>query len=83
VIAGSIVGFTAYAWLLRHARPAAAMSYAYVNPLVAVVLGAALGGEHLSWTSAVAATLIAGGVVLAVTLREPVPAPACAEPVRR
>jgi len=69
VIAGSLVGFTVYTWLLRHAPPTTAMSHAYVNPLVALVLGAAVGGEHLAWTSGVAAALIAGGVVLAVNLR--------------
>jgi drug/metabolite transporter (DMT)-like permease len=68
VVFGSVVGFTAYAWLLRHARPAVAMSYAYVNPIVAVLLGALLGGERLAWTSAAAAALIASGVMLAVTV---------------
>lgn len=67
VVFGSLVGFTAYAWLLRHARPAVAMSYAYVNPIVAVLLGALIGGEQLGWTSAVSAVLIASGVMLAVT----------------
>ena len=69
VVAGSLVGFTAYAWLLRHARPAVAMSYAYVNPIVAVLLGAALGGEHLGPSTVVAAALIASGVMLATALR--------------
>jgi drug/metabolite transporter (DMT)-like permease len=67
VVFGSLVGFTAYAWLLRNARPAVAMSYAYVNPIVAVLLGAVIGGEHLGWSSAFAAALIASGVMLAVT----------------
>ena len=69
VVFGSLVGFTAYAWLLRNARPALAMSYAYVNPIVAVLLGAILGGEHLGWSSALSAALIASGVMLAVTVR--------------
>lgn len=73
VIVGSLVGFTAYAWLLRHARASVAMSYAYVNPLVAVVLGAVVAGEPLAWSSAAAAALIAGGVMLAVTLRTGAP----------
>jgi drug/metabolite transporter (DMT)-like permease len=69
VVVGSLVGFTAYAWLLRHTRASIAMSYAYVNPLVAVVLGAVVGGERLAWTSALASALIAGGVMLAVTVQ--------------
>src|SRR5690606_22612729 len=43
---GSIVGFSAYVWLLHHVRPALAGSYAYVNPVIAVVLGAWLAGER-------------------------------------
>lgn len=42
---GSLVAFSAYGYLLRHARPAVATSYAYVNPVVAMVLGMYLGGE--------------------------------------
>lgn len=65
VVFGSLVGFTAYAWLLRHARPAISMSHAYVNPIVAVLLGALLGGERLGWSSAISAGFIASGVMLA------------------
>ena len=68
VVAGSLVGFTAYAWLLRHARPSVAMSYAYVNPLVAVVLGAVLGGEPLGGAALLAAAFIASGVMISVTI---------------
>jgi drug/metabolite transporter (DMT)-like permease len=42
---GSLVAFSAYGYLLRHARPAVATSYAYVNPVVAMLLGMYLGGE--------------------------------------
>ena len=49
---GSLIGFTAYAWLLRNARPVVATSYAYVNPVLAVLIGAALYGEPLGWTTA-------------------------------
>jgi drug/metabolite transporter (DMT)-like permease len=65
VVFGSLVGFTAYTWLLRNARPALAMSYAYVNPIVAVLLGAMIGGEHLGWSAALSAAFIASGVMLA------------------
>jgi drug/metabolite transporter (DMT)-like permease len=63
---GSLVAFTAYAWLLRNARPAVATSYAYVNPILAVLVGAALYNESLGWTTAVANVLIVGAVVLAL-----------------
>jgi drug/metabolite transporter (DMT)-like permease len=66
---GSLVGFTAYAWLLRNARPVVATSSAYVNPILAVLLGAALYGEPLSWTTALANILIVGAVMLALTRR--------------
>lgn len=55
---GSLVGLTAYNYLLVHARPALAMSYAYVNPLLAVVIGAWLGHETLSYRVGVAIALI-------------------------
>lgn len=64
---GSVVGFTAYAWLLRNARPVIATSYAYVNPVLAVLVGAALYREPLGWTTAVANALIVGAVMLALT----------------
>jgi drug/metabolite transporter (DMT)-like permease len=66
---GSLVAFTAYAWLLRNARPVVATSYAYVNPILAVLIGAALYNEPLSWTTAVANILIVGAVMLALTKR--------------
>jgi drug/metabolite transporter (DMT)-like permease len=69
VVFGSLVAFTAYAWLLRHARPVVATSYAYVNPILAVLIGAALYGEPLSWTTALANVLIVGAVMLALTRR--------------
>lgn len=64
---GSLVAFSAYAWLLRHARPVVATSYAYVNPIIAVLLGAALYNEPVGWTTAVANVLIVGAVMLALT----------------
>ena len=66
---GSIIGFTAYGWLLRNARPVVATSYAFVNPVLAVLLGAALRGEPLGWTTVVANVLIVTAVILA--LRKP------------
>jgi drug/metabolite transporter (DMT)-like permease len=66
VVLGSLVGFTAYAWLLRNARPAVAMSYAYVNPIVAVLLGAVMLGEAITWSTVLAGALIVVGVLRSV-----------------
>ncbi|HWO17152.1 MAG TPA: EamA family transporter [Kofleriaceae bacterium] len=68
---GSLVAFTAYNWLLRNARPATATSYAYVNPVLAVLLGAALSGEPIGVTTVIANALIVVAVFLA--LRRPRP----------
>ena len=59
VVFGSLVGFTAYLWLLRAVRPALASTYAYVNPVVAVFLGWALAAEPVT-----ARTLVAAGIIL-------------------
>src|SRR5688572_29660656 len=48
VVAGSLVGFTAFTFLMRHVRPALATSFIYVNPVVAMILGILLAGEHVS-----------------------------------
>lgn len=70
VLIGAIVGFTAYIWLLRHCDPAKVATYAYVNPIVAVILGALFAGERLSARSAVAAALIIGSVALVITAQQ-------------
>lgn len=62
-IFGSIGGFGAYVWLLNHVRPALASSYAYVNPPIAVMLGAWLGGEHFGLHDLGALVVILIGVV--------------------
>ena len=61
---GSLVGFSAYVFLLKRVRPALATSYAYVNPIVAVALGAGLAGEAITWLELVALLFILTGVVL-------------------
>ena len=60
--AASILAFTAYVWLLRVSTPSRVGSYAFVNPLVAVVLGAGVGGEPLTARTVMAATLILAAV---------------------
>ncbi|GIX44790.1 MAG: drug/metabolite exporter YedA [Candidatus Sumerlaea sp.] len=64
VVFGSIVGFSAYIYLLEKTRPALATSYAFVNPLVAVFLGWALASEQITARIVVATPLIVGAVVL-------------------
>jgi drug/metabolite transporter (DMT)-like permease len=66
---GSLIAFTAYNWLLRNARPVVATSYAYVNPPLAVVFGAAVSGEALGVSTLVANILIIGAIALAFTGR--------------
>jgi len=61
---GSLVAFSAYGYLLRNARPAIATSYAYVNPMVAMLLGLGLGGETPGPYAFVAMTAILAAVVL-------------------
>lgn len=66
---GSLVGFTCYVWLLKVSTPAKAATYAYVNPIVAVVLGWALVDEPLNWRVGLAAGLVVGAVALVTTTR--------------
>jgi drug/metabolite transporter (DMT)-like permease len=61
---GSLVGFTAYIYLLRATTPAKASTYAYVNPVVAVLLGWAVAGEPFTARTLVAAAVILGGVAI-------------------
>jgi drug/metabolite transporter (DMT)-like permease len=63
---GSIVGFSAYLWLLRVTTVARVSTYAYVNPIVAVLLGWALAGEALTARVAVAAAVIVGAVAVII-----------------
>ncbi|WP_224246948.1 drug/metabolite exporter YedA [Hyalangium gracile] len=72
---GSLIAFSAYGYLLRNARPAIATSYAYVNPVVAVLLGVALGGE----TPGPYAIVAMGAILVAVML---ITRKASAPPVR-
>jgi drug/metabolite transporter (DMT)-like permease len=64
VFLGSIVGFSAYIYLLNHTTPAKASTYAYVNPVVAVILGTTLAGEALTGRTLLAGAVILAGVVL-------------------
>lgn len=76
IIAGSIVGFTAYVWLLYHTSPTRVGTYAYVNPVVAVILGAVLGGETVGYRTVLGALLILAGVFAITTAKAKRPAAA-------
>jgi drug/metabolite transporter (DMT)-like permease len=84
VIVGAVVGFTAYIWLLRYCDPAKVATYAYVNPIIAVLLGACFAGETLSARAIIAASLIIGSVALVITVQQtkskPVPVTAAYVP---
>jgi drug/metabolite transporter (DMT)-like permease len=69
-VMGSIVAFSAYMYLLHTVRPALATSYAYVNPPVAVLIGALLGGETVHTFDLVAMAVILAGVALIALARE-------------
>ncbi len=71
---GSLVAFSAYMYLLTTVRPALATSYAYVNPVVAVLLGVTLGSEVLSGQAVIALPLILGGVALVAVAKDRPPA---------
>lgn len=73
IVFGSFVGFTAYVWLLKVAPPARVSTYAYVNPIVAVLLGWAVLGEPLTARTGMAAGVIVAAVAL-ITLSRPRPA---------
>ena len=64
IVFGTLIGFTAYSWLNRVVSASSLSTYAYVNPLVALLLGATLGGEPLSARTLVSAAVILCGVAL-------------------
>lgn len=64
ITAGSLVAFSAYMYLLSKVPHALASSYAYVNPVIAVILGSLFGGEAIGLREAVAMTVILGSVIL-------------------
>ncbi|CAN5911758.1 drug/metabolite exporter YedA [soil metagenome] len=71
VVIGSLLTFTAYSWLLRNTRPLVATSYAFVNPTIAVLLGAALHGEGLGVNVLIANAMMVLAIWLAVSRTTP------------
>ena len=67
IVAGSIVGFTAYVWLIHHESPTKVGTYAYVNPVVAVLVGYFFGGEALGPRTIAGAALVLVSVVVITT----------------
>src|SRR5438445_11064057 len=71
IIAGSIVGFTAYVWLLHHESPTKVGTYAYVNPIVAVAFGYFLGGEAVGPRTLLGALFVLISVITITTTPRP------------
>jgi drug/metabolite transporter (DMT)-like permease len=67
IVAGSIVAFTAYVWLIHHESPTKVGTYAYVNPVVAVVIGHFLGGEVIGPRTIAGTLLVLVSVVVITT----------------
>src|SRR6202521_1891363 len=67
IVAGSIVGFTAYVWLIHHESPTKVGTYAYVNPVVAVLVGYFLGGEALGTRTLLGTLLVLVSVIVITT----------------
>jgi drug/metabolite transporter (DMT)-like permease len=82
IVAGSLVGYTAYVWLIHHESPSKVGTYAYVNPVVAVVIGYFLGGEALGLRTIVGTASVLISVVVITTARAapPARAPTVEEP---
>jgi drug/metabolite transporter (DMT)-like permease len=72
---GSVIGYTAYVWLLANAPIGLVATYAYVNPVVAISLGVLFRGEHLSWRLLIGAVVVIAAVALVVR-QEPASVPA-------
>ena len=70
IVFGGIVGMTVFLWLMRVASPARVSTYAYVNPMVAVVLGWMYAGEALTARTVAAAAIIIAGVILVISFRD-------------
>jgi drug/metabolite transporter (DMT)-like permease len=69
IVAGSIIGFTAYLWLLHHESPTKVGTYAYVNPVIAVLIGYLLGGETLGLRTILGTLSVLVSVVVITTTR--------------
>ncbi|HKT47585.1 MAG TPA: EamA family transporter [Candidatus Acidoferrales bacterium] len=73
IVAGSIVGYTAYLWLIHHESPTKVGTYAYINPVVAVLIGYFFGGEGLALRTILGTALILVSVIVITTMRSSKP----------
>ena len=71
VLVGSLIAFSAYAWLLKNVRVSVVSTYAFVNPVIAVALGTVFLNEAIGWSTVAAGAAIVVAVVLIVTARAP------------
>jgi len=71
VLVGSLIAFSAYAWLLKNVRVSVVSTYAFVNPVIAVALGTVFLNEKIGWSTLAAGAAIIVAVVLIVTARAP------------
>ena len=69
IVAGSIIAFTAYVWLIHHESPTKVGTYAYVNPVVAVLVGYFLGGEALGLRTVLGTLFVLTSVVLITSIK--------------
>jgi drug/metabolite transporter (DMT)-like permease len=76
VIFGSALGFSAYVYILRHSTASRVATYAFVNPVVALLLGWSLGGESLTLRTMIASGTILAAVLLVITAPHKVAVPA-------
>jgi drug/metabolite transporter (DMT)-like permease len=82
IVAGSIIGYTAYVWLIHHESPTKVGTYAYVNPVVAVLVGYFFGGEAIGQRTIVGTALVLVSVIVITTIpaKQPEPETWTAEP---
>jgi drug/metabolite transporter (DMT)-like permease len=71
IVAGSIIAFTAYVWLIHHESPTKVVTYAYVNPVVAVILGYFLAGEEIGLRTILGSVLVLVSVIVITTTPKP------------
>ncbi|MGA9768853.1 MAG: EamA family transporter [Blastocatellia bacterium] len=83
IIFGAIIAFTCYSWLLKVTPPSLASTYAYVNPVVAVILGWAVAGEPLTMRTMIATAVIVGAVIIITSHKEQEKTPAALKSAKK
>jgi drug/metabolite transporter (DMT)-like permease len=81
IVAGSLIGFTTFVWLMKHSTPARVSTYAYVNPIVAVFLGWLIAHEEVGIRMFFAAAIIVAGVAIITASKNKKPTVATATAV--